>query len=433
VAEIALSITYLTAAAQPIDFVWQPILMLVLLVCSAFFSASETALFNLSPRTINLLGQSKRRLHKLTAELLKTPKQLLTCLLGGNMAVNVLFYAIASVLTVKVRQQTGITAAAVTGALSFCVLILFGEIFPKSLAYGASKTISIAAAAPALLCMKLFSPVFFVLNLLIIEPVLRLVLGTGRHPQPITIKEFKLLIEQIQKRGLITIDENKLLTEVIDLGQLKIRDCLRPRVDMVTCAITDPAQKARDLMQKNQMVKVAVYLETIDNIVGWVSLRKVLLEPDKPLEELMEPAYFVPEQKKVDSMLQQFRKSKTDTTIVVDEYGGIAGTISLEDIAEELLGPIEGLPEIEPVEQIGPLQYRLAGGLAIHDWAEPFGIDVPEMRISTIAGLVTAALGKIPKSGDTAYIKNLHFTVERVRKHRIETVILNLEPVSKNG
>ncbi len=421
------------AAAQPISFLWQPILMLLLLVGSAFFSASETALFNLSPRTIDLLGQSERRLHKLTAELLKKPRQLLTCLLCGNMTVNVLFYAIASVLTVKVRQQAGLTAAVITCVLSLCVLIMFGEIFPKSLAYGASKTISIAAAVPALVFMKLFSPILFVLNLLIIEPVLRVVLGPSRHPQPITIKEFKLLIEQIRKRGLITSDENKLLTEVVDLGQLKVRDCLRPRVDMVTCTITEAPDKARDLMQKNHLIKVAVYSETIDNIVGWVSLRKVLLEPDKPIEQLIEPIYFVPEQKKVDAMLQQFRKSKTDTAIVVDEYGGIAGSICLEDIAEELVGPIEGLPEIEPVEQIGPLQYRLAGDLAVHEWTELFGIDVLQTRISTIAGLVTAALGKIPKSGDTTNIKNLHFTVERVRKHRIETVILNLEPVSKNG
>jgi len=115
--------------------------------------------------------------------------------------------------------------------------------------------------------------------------------------------------------------------------------------------------------------------------------------------------------------------------VVVDEYGGIAGSVRLEDIAEELLGPIEITEGVEPIEQIGPFEYRLAGNLAIHDWAQSFGIDPAETRLSTVGGLVTAALGKVPKAGDIAYLKNLKFTVERVRKHRIETVVLTIQPI----
>ena len=105
----------------------------------------------------------------------------------------------------------------------------------------------------------------------------------------------------------------------------------------------------------------------------------------------------------------------------------------LEDIAEELFGQIEPTNGIEPIEQTGPFEYRLAGELAIHDWAEAFGVDVTETRICTVGGLVTALLGKIPKSGDAAYLGNLKFTVEKVRKHRIETLILTFEPLGTNG
>ncbi|HEW79797.1 MAG TPA: CBS domain-containing protein [Phycisphaerales bacterium] len=185
-------------------------------------------------------------------------------------------------------------------------------------------------------------------------------------------------------------------------------------------------------MVKNHMTKLAVYVGTIDNIVGMVGLRRLLLEADTTLDKLVQQVHFVPEQKTVESLLEFFRKSRTDTAIVVDEYGGIAGSIALEDIAEELLGPIEITDGIEPVEQIGPLKYRLAGNLAIHDWADAFSIDPTEIKVCTIAGLVTAALGKIPKSGDVAYLKNLKFTVERVRKRRIETLILTLEPTPTN-
>lgn len=114
--------------------------------------------------------------------------------------------------------------------------------------------------------------------------------------------------------------------------------------------------------------------------------------------------------------------------IVVDEYGGIAGSVRLEDIAEELLGQIEPTSQTEQIEQTGPFEYRLSGNVAIHDWADILGIDLAETRMVTIGGLVTALLGKMPKSGDVAYLKNLKFAVEKVQKHRIETLILTFEP-----
>jgi len=403
--------------------------MLLLLTGSAFFSGSETAFFNLSRRQINLLQKSKHKLQNLTAKLLSEPSRLLSCLLFGNMTVNVLFYAVASVLTVRLEQQVGVTAAVITALLSFCLLVLFGEILPKSLAYTNSKSLSVTAALPAFLCLRVFTPVVLVFRFLIVEPALRLLLGPAKTTKPVTTEEFKSLIEQVQKRGLITIDENKLLTEVIELGFRKVRDCLRPRVDMVACAVTDSPQHARKTMLKNHLTKLPVYVETIDNIVGMVDLRRLLLRPDTSLDKLVRRVNFVPEQKTIESLLEFFRQTHTDTAIVVDEYGGIAGSVRLEDIVEELLGPIELTGGVEPIEQIGPFEYRLAGNLPIHDWAGAFGIEPEATRISTVGGLVTAALGKIPKAGDTAHLKNLKFTVERVRKHRVETLILTLEPL----
>jgi len=409
------------------------VLMLLLLVGSAFFSGAETAFFNLSRRQINLLKKSEHKLQKLAVRLLNKPRQLLSCLLFGNMIVNVLFFAAASVLTVRVRQQIGVTAAAVNACLTFFLLVLFGEILPKSLAYTSSRAISVAAALPVFMCLQVFTPILFVFRLLIIEPTIRLFVGAAKPAKPITTGEFKLLIEQVRKRGLISADENKLLTETIELGFLKVRDCLRPRVDMIACAVTDPRETARDLMLKNHLTKLPVYVRTIDNIVGLVHLRQLLLEANTSLDKLVQQVHFVPEQKTVESLLEFFRRTHTDTAIVVDEYGGVAGSVCLEDIAEELVGPIELTGGIEPIKQIGPFEYRLAGDLAIHDWAEAFSIEPVETRLSTIGGLVTAFLGKIPKSGDVAYLKNLRFTVERVRKHRIETLILTLEPIPANG
>ena len=405
------------------------LLMLLLLVGSAFFSGAETAFFNLSTRQINILKKSNHKLQKLAASLLKNPGRLLSCFLFGNMTVNVLFFTFASVLTITMERQIGITAAMLTAALTFMILVLFGEILPKSLAYTNSQFFTTITAPPVYICLRLFTPVVSVLNFLIIEPTLRLLLGPSRDARQITTDEFKSLIEASRKRGLITADEDRLLTEVIKLGFLKVRDCLRPRVDMVACLVTDTIDTARDLMKTNHLTKIPVYAKEIDNIVGMVQLRQILLQPDKSLDKLVQNVNFIPEQKTVESLIDFFRKTRTDTAIVVDEYGGIAGSISLEDIAEELLGPIEITTGIEPIIQTGPFEFQMSGDLAIHDWVDTFGIKLTKARFSTIGGLVTALLGKIPKAGDVAYLKNLKFTVQQVQNRRIETVILTFEPI----
>jgi putative hemolysin len=412
---------------------YQIILMLLLLAGSAFFSGAETAFFNLSRRQIKLMNGSKHKVQKLAASLLNKPGHLLDSLLFGNMTVNVLFYAVSSILIMRVKEQGSLIVAAVIAVLSFAALVLVGEILPKSIAFANSKSVSIVAALPAFLCIKIFTPLEFLFKFLILEPILRLSLGPVRSPKPITVDELKSLIDTTRKQGLITADENKLLTEVIELGLLKVRHVMRPRVDMLACAVTDSPQIAREIMKEKHLTKLPLYVGTIDNIVGVVHLRQLLLKAGTSFDKIVEQVHFVPEQKTVESLLEFFRRSRTDMAIVVDEYGGIAGSVRLEDIAEELFGQMEPVSHIEPIKQTGPFEYRLEGNMAIHDWAEVFGIDLAETRFATVGGLVTALLGKIPKSGDVAHLKNLKFIVEKVQKHRIKTLTLILEPFQTNG
>jgi len=408
-------------------------LMLVLVLCSGFFSGSETAFFNLSSRQTRMLRESRHRLQKLVAHLLERPGRLLNGLLFGNIAVNVLYFSVSSVFTIAAKREAGLAAAAATAFASFALLVLFGEILPKSLAYASSRSMSMIAAAPAYLWLKVFGPLQFAFRVSVLEPVLRILIGPARAPRSLTVGEFRSLIETTRNQGLITSDENRLLTEVIELGFLKVRHVMRPRVDMVACSVTESAQAIRSLLLANALTKLPVYSGGIDNILGMVHFRRLLLEQDATVEELVDDVNFVPEQKTVESLLEFFRRSHSDTAVVVDEYGGIAGLVRLEDIAEELFGQIETDEGAEAIEQIGPFEYRLAGGLAIHDWAEAFGIDANETRICTVGGLVTAMLGKMPKSGDQANLKNLKFTVEKVRMHRIDTLILKLEPLETDG
>jgi putative hemolysin len=407
------------------------ILMLILLAGSAFFSGSETAFINLTPRQIRLFDKSEHKLQKLVSSLLGKRRKLLNCFLLGNMTVNVLFFAVSSVLIIRLKDYGGL-AAACAALLSFVGVLLFGEILPKSLAYANSRNFCVAAALPAYLCLQIFGPVELVFRVTILEPALRLLLGPARHPKAITAAEFKSLIETTRKQGLITADENRLFTEVIELGFLKVRHVMRPRVDMITCDVTESSAAAREKMKKNHLIRLPVYARSIDNIIGMVHLRQILLRGEVKLDKIVQEVNFVPEQKTVESLLEFFRRSRTDMAIVVDEYGGIAGSVRLEDIAEELLGQIEPASQTELIEQTGPFEYRLSGNIAIHDWANVLGIDLAETRMVTIGGLVTALLGKMPRSGDAARLKNLKFTVEKVKHHRIETLVLTLESFQKN-
>jgi len=405
------------------------LLMLLLIACAAFFSGSETAFFNLTQRQIKQFEDSAARLPKLAVRLLRKPGHLLNCLLFGNMMVNVLFFAMSSVLVVRIGHAWGFAAATISAFATFVALVLFGEMLPKSLAYSNSRSVAVAAAFPAFLVMQVFGPITSIFRFVFLEPVLRVFFGTARLPSVITLAEFRSLVSLSRRRGLIGEDENKLLGEVVELGLLKARHVMQPRVDMIASEVTESPESARELMRKHHLTKIPVYAGNVDNIIGVVPLRHLFLKPGVPLDRLVQPVQFVPEQKTVESLLEFFRRTGTDMAIVVDEYGGLAGAVRLEDIAEELFGRIEFTANIEPIHQLGPLQYRLAGDLAIHDWADAFGVDLEETRVSTVGGLVTTLLGRIPRKGDVAHIGNLKFTVERVRRHRIETVILSLEPL----
>lgn len=410
-----------------LDNIWQLVSMALLLLCSGFLSGSETAFFNISRRQVKLFKESGQKLQTIASSLLESPRQLLTSLLFANMAVNVLYFALASVYSIRIGRAYGALGAVGAGAAAFFALLLCGEMLPKSMAYLHSRRFCIMAAPGCYLCLRVLSPLLAVFEFIIVTPALRLLTGGKTKTETVTPEEFKTLIESMRHRGHMTEDQGEVFAEVIDLGYLKVRHVMRPRVDMVTCDISEPAEGIIKLMNDNGLTKVPVYAKDIDNIVGLLYQRNLILSPNKPSEKLVLEANFVPEQKSVESLLEFFKETSTDTAVVVDEYGGVSGTVSLEDIVEEVLGPIDQTCIEDAIEQIGPLQYRLAADLAIHDWAHAFNISAEQGRLCTIGGLATAILGKIPKEGDTAYLKNLKLTVEKVDKHRIKSLVLSLE------
>jgi len=416
-----------------LEHIWRIVLMAMLLFCSAFFSGSETAFFNIPPGQLDLFRKSGHKLQELTAHLLSNPKRLLTSLLLGNMTVNVSFFSLASVLSVRLGSEIGAAAGSFAAVVCFFILLIMGEMLPKSIAYSNSKKFCTFAAPGCLVCTRVLSVLVHALEFAIFEPAFRLLVGplrTTKAAETVTVNQMKFLIEQSRQQGLISDDENQLLREVCEFGLLKVRHVMTPRVDMGACSVSDAAEKVRQQMFVSGLTKLPVYVKRIDNIVGMVSLRDLLLRPGVRLDKLVQKACFVPEQKTVESLLEFFHLGYTDTAVVVDEYGGITGTVSFDNVIEELLGPTEQISQDDLIEQIGPMQYRLAGALSVHDWGQIFEIDPVQSRLTTVGGLAVALLGRIPKAGDTVYLKNLKLTVEKVKRHRIETLLLSLEPIS---
>ncbi|MCP4450660.1 MAG: HlyC/CorC family transporter, partial [Planctomycetes bacterium] len=360
--------------------------LIALLFASAFFSGSETAFFNLSRHQTRVFQTSSKRFHVLTADLLRRPALLLNCLLFGNMIVNVLYFAVSSTLIIQVKAQGYVTLSAVCAAASFFVLILVGEVVPKSLAYNNAHAICVWAALPAYVCVRLFSPFQSIINTCILEPFLRLVIGPSRHPKAVTTGQFKSLVEASRKQGAITADENRLLAEVVEMGLLKVRHIMTPRVDMVACSVKDTPETARQLMQRSHLTELPVFVHSMDEVVGMVRLRQLVLKPDVSLDRLVQKVHFVPEQKSVESLLQFFHRSHSGFSVVVDEYGGIAGAVRFRDIADQVLGQVDSEERVDAISQVGPFEYRLPGSYAVHDWADLFGIELSETQQSTLGG-----------------------------------------------
>lgn len=411
--------------------------MAALLCGSAFCSASETAFFHLSRRQLASFAKSALPTERLVHQLLLQPSRFLTTLLFGNMMVNVSFYALASVFSFKAAKDFHPMAGSFFAVFFFVILVLFGEMLPKSLAYSNAPRFCRWASVPCWLGLQVLGPLMSALDVGLVRPFCRLFLGTRFHPastRSMNAAYLNLLLQSSTRQGLLSPDENRILTEVVRFGFLKVRHVMTPRVDMAACEEKTPPQVILKRFADARQKYLPVYRERIDNILGVLCLHDILRHRNAPISTLLTPPFFVPEQKNAESLLETFQREKKEFAIAVDEYGGIAGTISLDGLLEELVSSSEAANEEVPIQIVGPLTYRLAADLPLYEWIEPDEIEPEYRHLATVGGLVTALLGRIARPGDQVEWKNLHFTVEQVSRNRIVSLILTLRSsASQNG
>jgi len=409
--------------------------MALLLAASAFFSGSETALFFLSRDQRRRFRSAASPLRRLAARLMDDPRAVLVTVLFGNMTVNVGFFVMSVMLSERIASEfparAGLWRAAIFVVAPLAVIVL-GEVTPKSLAATMPARLAPLVSVPVAVLGWVLMPLRLVLGLAVVGPMQRLI--TGRRPMSrphVTTEELQAIVEISEREGAVSRDESEMLTEVLELADLRVREVMTPRVEIVACDVRTPAPRLLDPFRQSRHSKIVVYEGAIDEVRGVVYAKTAFLEPDRPLATLLRPVHYVPETKTVESLLQEFRAMRIQFALVVDEYGGVAGLVTLEDCLEEIVGEIEDetdRPAGEAVQRLGPAEYLLAGNLSIRSWADLFDQDRPEGggRYTTVAGFVTSLLGRVPHEGDTVAWRNLEFVVEEVRRHRVTRVRLRL-------
>ncbi len=398
-------------------------LLAILLAASAFFSGSETALFSLQRETLTAFRKSPSRRARRVADLLTTPREILATILFGNLIVNVLFYAITAVMAWDLAQQGRGGLAAALGVGSLFAVIIFCEVVPKAVSLSYRKALSQLISGPLMTIYYILAPVRYVVGALV-SAITRAVLRVAGRPKRITREELSMLLEVASSQGHIPPHEGEMIEEVMGLNQTRIREVMTPRVDMVSIGEDSPLEELVALFERTSRSRVPVCRGDLDHIIGIAQVKRALLEPASSLAEIMDEPLFMPTFKTAESLLNEFQRRRAKMAIVVDEYGGTAGLVTLADLVEEIVGPLSDEYE-QPQQLVTELPeggYRLAGDLSLREWNELFGEDLENERLSTLGGFIVYLLGRVPRKGDTVEHGNVRFTVEDVARHRIVTV-----------
>ena len=394
-----------------------------LLLCSFFFSASESALFALKRLDREELKRRGGAGATAALGLLADPRGLLASVLFGNLVVNMLIFSISTVLAFELAGAGHHGLAGVFGVGVLMIVIAFGEIIPKLLAL----SFPMRLAPPLALVLQGFYGVITPMRVLLVALMRRFEGQAPAAPPHLAAEELSDLVELAGREGTIAEHERRLVQEAVDLAELRVSHIMTPRVDLHGCEASWPASRLVLLAADTGHGRFPIYRGSLDEIVGVADVFDALGEPTRPLGELAHPAKFVHEQKEVTALLAEFQAEGADFAVVADEFGGTAGLVTQEDIVEEVVGDIRSPQEKHqppPVQKLSGTRYLLAGDLSAQPWAEAVGVDPDDLGVDRLGGLVGALLGRIPREGDTVRRGDLAFTVRRMRRRRVTEVLL---------
>ncbi|HTW83399.1 MAG TPA: hemolysin family protein [Candidatus Sulfotelmatobacter sp.] len=408
---------------------WPAIVGLVLLVAAAaFFAASEAAIVSTNRIRARALAEKGVGGARRLEHLVENRNRTLTSVLIGSTFVLLAADSLATALFIAAR----IPHAAIWSTVTMTILILIlGEILPKTVAVGAGDRTALRLAPALGLVTRVLSPLTATL-LWITDGLVRLFGGKPHVGPYVTEEDIKTLVNVGVEQNVLEEGERELIHSVIEFGDTIVREVMTPRTDMVTVAVTSSPRRALDLVIAEGYSKLPVYEETIDNVVGVVHDRELLIAlangtiATNSVRALMRPVVHVPENKRISELLREMQRGKFSLAIVLDEYGGTAGLVTMEDLLEEIVGEIrdehdEG--EEEPIREIGPGETAVEAGTNIEDVNAALGIALPHEEFETIGGYTVGLFGRLPREGEEIdAVDGVRLRVDRTRGRRIISV-----------
>lgn len=411
------------------------ILIVVVLLClSAFFSSAETALTTVNKMKMRSLAESGDKSAERVMKIVENPGKMLSTILVGNNIVNLSASSLMTTLTMEVFGSAAVGIA--TGILTLLILV-FGEITPKTLSTIYSDKIALAYSGAVYWLMVVLTPVIFFVNQLSRAVLLLLRVDPNKKKEAITEDELRTIVEVSHEEGVIEIEEKKMINNVFDFGESVARDIMVPRIDMAFVDVEATYEELMGIFRKERFTRMPVYEESTDNVIGIINMKDLILyDQDQPFsvrDFLRQPLYTY-EFKKTSELMIEMRKTFNNIVIVLDEYGATAGLITLEDLLEEIVGEIRDeydQDEEDEVKELEPGEYLVNGSTKLDDLNERLDLDLESEDYDSIGGLVIGLLDHLPEEGEEVTYENLRLVVECVEKNRIDKIHLYIQDESE--
>lgn len=399
--------------------------LLVILVCgSAFFSASETALMSVSKIRLRNMVEENVKNADLILKLLENPDRLLSSILVGNNLVNNGASALTTALAIQLFHGNTSNGAGIATIIITVIILIFGEITPKTIAAQKAEKVALIVVRVIVLCVILFRPVVAVLNVITGNLVRLFGCTPGERAPLITEAELKTIVNVSHEEGVLESDERTMINNVFDFGDSKAKDVMTPRTDILAVSTEVSYEEFSDLIRKEGFSRMPVYDEDLDNIVGILYVKDVFFAEPKTFsaKKYMREPYFTFESKPVAELLTEMKNNRLGMAVVLDEYGGTAGLVTMEDILEEIVGDIEDEydDEEEDIQMIQENEFVVDGSTRLEDFNEMVGSHLESDEVDTIAGYVLLVLGNFPHGGEVIEADGLRIVVEEMEKNRVE-------------
>ena len=408
------------------------VIVLLLVLLSAFFSSAETALTTVNKISIRSLIEEGNKKAIIVDKIINNQSKMLSAILIGNNLVNISASSLATLLAQRAFGDYAVSIA--TGILTIVVLI-FGEITPKSLATKNSLKMSLMYAKIIYGLMTILTPIIFIINKLSNLFMRLLRIDPNKKAAAITETELRTIVDVSHEEGIIETEERKMINNVFDFGDAIASDVMVPKIDMTMADINSTYEELIKIFREEKYTRIPIYQDSTDNVIGIINMKDLLLyNPDEifDIRNFLRSAFYTYEAKKLSELMLEMKKTAVNIVIVLDEYGVTAGLITLEDLLEEIVGEIHDeydLDEDEPIKKVADNKYILEGQMKIDDLNDYLNVKLSSEDYDSIGGLFIEHLDRLPAIGDQIVIDNLSFKVTSMDKMRINMVELIVLPI----